>query len=89
MDVVECNEAFAVQNLAVAASWKNNWVKKWFASATRGTPTAVRSPSAIPTARLGALRFCMFTMRELIRQMRPVRLLTAPAAARTRRSPRH
>jgi len=47
MDILECNEAFAVQNLAVIQELENQTAKKW--TRRSGNPWGARSPSAIPT----------------------------------------
>ena len=64
LDVIECNEAFAVQNLAVAAELekqtgdKVDW-EKW-------NPNGGAISFGHPNGASGA-RICIFTMRELIR----------------------
>lgn len=65
MDVLECNEAFAAQNLAVAAELekqtgtKTNW-DNW-------NPNGGAISYGHPNGASGA-RICIFTMRELIRK---------------------
>jgi acetyl-CoA C-acetyltransferase len=65
LDVIECNEAFAVQNLAVAAELekqtgeKVNW-EKW-------NPNGGAISLGHPNGASGA-RICIFTMRELIKK---------------------
>jgi acetyl-CoA C-acetyltransferase len=66
MDVMECNEAFAVQNLAVIkeiekqTGEKVDMEKKW-------NPNGGAIAFGHPNGASGA-RICMFTMRELIRR---------------------
>ena len=64
MDHLECNEAFAVQNLAVIKEIENQTgekidLKKW-------NPLGGAIAFGHPNGASGA-RVCMFTMRELIR----------------------
>ena len=65
MDVLECNEAFAVQNLAVAAELEKQTgekidMEKWNPN---GGAIAFGHPNGASGARL-----CLFTMKELIRR---------------------
>jgi len=65
MDVMECNEAFAVQNLAVIKEIENQTgdtidIEKW-------NPLGGAIAYGHPNGASGA-RICMFTMRELIRR---------------------
>lgn len=65
MDVMECNEAFAVQNLAVVKEIENQTgasidLEKW-------NPLGGAIAYGHPNGASGA-RVCMFTMRELIRR---------------------
>lgn len=65
MDVLECNEAFAVQNLAVAAELEKQTgmkidMNKWNPN---GGAIAFGHPNGASGARL-----CIFTMKELIRR---------------------
>ena len=63
LDVQECNEAFAVQNLAVAAELEKQTGEKvdWEKWNPNGGAIAIGHPNGASGARI-----CMFTMRELI-----------------------
>jgi acetyl-CoA acetyltransferase family protein len=65
MDVIECNEAFAVQNLAVAAELEKQMGEKvnWDNWNPNGGAIAFGHPNGASGARL-----CLFTMKELIRR---------------------
>jgi len=65
MDVMECNEAFAVQNLAVAAELEKQTGEKvdWDKWNPNGGAIAFGHPNGASGARL-----CLFTMKELIRR---------------------
>ena len=65
MDVLECNEAFAVQNLAVAAELEKQTGEKvnWDNWNPNGGAIAFGHPNGASGARL-----CIFTMKELIRR---------------------
>lgn len=65
MDVMECNEAFAVQNLAVAKEIENQTGEK--VDMSKWNPNGGAIAFGHPNGASGA-RVCMFTMRELIRR---------------------
>lgn len=66
MDVMECNEAFAVQNLAVIKELENQTGEKIDVEA-KWNPNGGAIAFGHPNGASGA-RICMFTMRELIRR---------------------
>jgi acetyl-CoA C-acetyltransferase len=65
MEIIECNEAFAVQNLAVAAELEKQTGDRidWNKWNPNGGAIAFGHPNGASGARL-----CMFTMKELIRR---------------------
>ncbi|MFH1137962.1 MAG: thiolase family protein [Pseudomonadota bacterium] len=65
MDVMECNEAFAVQNLAVIKEIEKQTGEK--VDRAKWNPNGGAIAFGHPNGASGA-RICMFTMRELIRQ---------------------
>jgi acetyl-CoA C-acetyltransferase len=65
MGVLECNEAFAVQNLAVAAELEKQTGEK--INMDNWNPNGGAIAFGHPNGASGA-RICMFTMRELIRR---------------------
>ncbi len=65
MDVVECNEAFAVQNLAVIKELENQTGEK--VDMNRWNPNGGAIAFGHPNGASGA-RICLFTMKELIRR---------------------
>ena len=65
MDVMECNEAFAVQNLAVIKEIENQTGEK--VDRSKWNPNGGAIAFGHPNGASGA-RICMFTMRELIRR---------------------
>lgn len=65
MDVLECNEAFAVQNLAVAAELEKQTGEK--VDFEKWNPNGGAISLGHPNGASGA-RICMFTMRELIKK---------------------
>jgi acetyl-CoA C-acetyltransferase len=65
MDVMECNEAFAVQNLAVAKEIEKQTGEK--VDMNKWNPNGGAIAFGHPNGASGA-RICMFTMRELIRK---------------------
>jgi len=67
MDVVECNEAFAVQNLAVAAELEKQTGDKVDCFSDKWNPNGGAIAFGHPNGASGA-RICMFTMKELIRR---------------------
>ncbi len=67
MDVVECNEAFAVQNLAVAAELEKQTGDKADCFGNKWNPNGGAIAFGHPNGASGA-RICLFTMKELIRR---------------------
>ena len=67
MDVLECNEAFAVQNLAVAAELEKQTGEKVDCFSDRWNPNGGAIAFGHPNGASGA-RLCIFTMKELIRK---------------------
>ena len=67
MDVMECNEAFAVQNLAVAAELEKQTGEKVDCFSDKWNPNGGAIAFGHPNGASGA-RLCMFTMNELIRR---------------------
>ena len=67
MDVLECNEAFAVQNLAVAAELEKQTGEKVDCFSDKWNPNGGAIAFGHPNGASGA-RICMFTMKELIRR---------------------
>jgi acetyl-CoA acetyltransferase family protein len=67
MDIMECNEAFAVQNLAVIKEIENQTGQK--IDMQNWNPLGGAIAYGHPNGASGA-RICMFTMRELIRRQR-------------------
>lgn len=65
MDVIECNEAFAVQNLAVAKELEKQTGEK--VNMDKWNPNGGAIAFGHPNGASGS-RICMFTMRELIRK---------------------
>lgn len=65
MDVIECNEAFAVQNLAVAAELEKQTGEK--VDMSKWNPNGGAIAFGHPNGASGA-RICIFTMKELIRK---------------------
>jgi acetyl-CoA acetyltransferase family protein len=65
MDVMECNEAFAVQNLAVVKELENQTGEK--VDMSKWNPLGGAIAFGHPNGASGA-RVCMFAMRELIRR---------------------
>lgn len=65
MDVMECNEAFAVQNLAVAKEIEKQTGEK--VDMNKWNPNGGAIAFGHPNGASGA-RICMFTMREMIRK---------------------
>lgn len=65
MDVMECNEAFAVQNLAVMAELEKQCGSK--VDINKWNPNGGAIAFGHPNGASGA-RICMFTMKELIRR---------------------
>jgi acetyl-CoA C-acetyltransferase len=65
MEVMECNEAFAVQNLAVIKEVENQTGEK--VDMDKWNPNGGAIAFGHPNGASGA-RICMFTMRELIRR---------------------
>ncbi|OGP66874.1 MAG: hypothetical protein A2W27_08500 [Deltaproteobacteria bacterium RBG_16_44_11] len=65
MDVMECNEAFAVQNLAVAKELEKQTGEK--VDMNKWNPNGGAIAFGHPNGASGT-RICMFTMRELIRR---------------------
>ena len=65
MDVMECNEAFAVQNLAVAKEMEKQTGEK--VNMDKWNPNGGAIAFGHPNGASGS-RICMFTMRELIRK---------------------
>jgi acetyl-CoA C-acetyltransferase len=65
MDVMECNEAFAVQNLAVAAELEKQMGEK--CDMEKWNPNGGAIAFGHPNGASGA-RLCIFTMKELIRK---------------------
>jgi acetyl-CoA C-acetyltransferase len=65
IDVMECNEAFAVQNLAVAAELEKQMGEK--VNMDKWNPNGGAIAFGHPNGASGA-RICMFTMKELIRR---------------------
>jgi acetyl-CoA acetyltransferase family protein len=65
MDIMECNEAFAVQNLAVIKELENQTGEK--VDMGKWNPLGGAIAFGHPNGASGA-RICMFTMRELIRR---------------------
>jgi len=65
MDVLECNEAFAVQNLAVAAELEKQTGEK--IDMDKWNPNGGAIAFGHPNGASGA-RLCLFTMKELIRR---------------------
>ncbi len=65
MDVMECNEAFAVQNLAVIAELERQCGEK--VDMEKWNPNGGAIAFGHPNGASGA-RLCIFTMRELIRK---------------------
>ncbi|PKN66242.1 MAG: acetyl-CoA C-acyltransferase [Deltaproteobacteria bacterium HGW-Deltaproteobacteria-12] len=67
MDVLECNEAFAVQNLAVAAELTKQTGEKVDCFSDKWNPNGGAIAFGHPNGASGA-RLCIFTMKELIRR---------------------
>jgi len=67
MDVVECNEAFAVQNLAVSAELEKQTGDKVDCFGDKWNPNGGAIAFGHPNGASGA-RLCIFTMKELIRR---------------------
>ena len=67
MDVLECNEAFAVQNLAVALELEKQLGEKVDCFGDKWNPNGGAIAFGHPNGASGA-RLCMFTMKELIRR---------------------
>jgi len=67
MDVLECNEAFAVQNLAVAAELEKQTGDKVDCFSDKWNPNGGAIAFGHPNGASGA-RICLFTMKELIRR---------------------
>jgi len=67
MDVVECNEAFAVQNLAVALELEKQLGEKVDCFSDKWNPNGGAIAFGHPNGASGA-RLCIFTMKELIRR---------------------
>ena len=67
IDVWECNEAFAVQNLAVAAELGKQLSEKIDCFSDKWNPNGGAIAFGHPNGASGA-RLCMFTMKELIRR---------------------
>jgi acetyl-CoA acetyltransferase family protein len=67
MDVIECNEAFAVQNLAVAAELEKQSGEKVDCFSDKWNPNGGAIAFGHPNGASGA-RICLFTMKELIRR---------------------
>ena len=67
MDVLECNEAFAVQNLAVALELERQMGEKVDCFSDKWNPNGGAIAFGHPNGASGA-RLCMFTMKELIRR---------------------
>ncbi|MDD5167727.1 MAG: thiolase family protein [Syntrophales bacterium] len=65
MDVMECNEAFAVQNLAVIKELENQMGEK--VDINKWNPNGGAIAFGHPNGASGA-RICLFTMKELIRR---------------------
>jgi acetyl-CoA acetyltransferase family protein len=65
LDVIECNEAFAVQNLAVAAELEKQTGEK--VDMNKWNPNGGAIAFGHPNGASGA-RICIFTMKELIRK---------------------
>lgn len=65
IDVLECNEAFAVQNLAVIKELENQTGEK--VNVNRWNPNGGAIAFGHPNGASGA-RICMFAMREMIRK---------------------
>jgi len=65
LDVIECNEAFAVQNLAVAAELEKQTGEKvdWNKWNPNGGAISIGHPNGASGARI-----CIFTMRELMKK---------------------
>ncbi len=67
IDVWECNEAFAVQNLAVAAELEKQLGEKVDCFSDKWNPNGGAIAFGHPNGASGA-RLCLFTMKELIRR---------------------
>jgi len=67
MEVLECNEAFAVQNLAVAAELEKQTGVKVDCFSDKWNPNGGAIAFGHPNGASGA-RICIFTMKELIRR---------------------
>lgn len=67
MDVLECNEAFAVQNLAVALELERQTGEKVDCFGDKWNPNGGAIAFGHPNGASGA-RLCIFTMKELIRK---------------------
>lgn len=67
MDVVECNEAFAVQNLAVALELEKQLDEKVDCFSSKWNPNGGAIAFGHPNGASGA-RLCLFAMKELIRR---------------------
>ncbi len=67
MDVLECNEAFAVQNLAVALELEKQTGEKVDCFGDKWNPNGGAIAFGHPNGASGA-RLCIFTMKELIRR---------------------
>ncbi len=67
MDVIECNEAFAVQNLAVAKELEKQTGVKVDCFSDKWNPNGGAIAFGHPNGASGA-RLCIFTMKELIRR---------------------
>lgn len=67
IDVLECNEAFAVQNLAVAAELEKQTGDKADCFSNKWNPNGGAIAFGHPNGASGG-RICLFTMKELIRR---------------------
>jgi len=67
LGVIECNEAFAVQNLAVAAELEKQMGEKVDCFSDKWNPNGGAIAFGHPNGASGA-RICIFTMKELIRR---------------------
>ncbi|MBA7479724.1 Acetyl-CoA acetyltransferase [subsurface metagenome] len=65
IDIIECNEAFAVQNLAVIKELENQGGEK--VDMEKWNPLGGAIAYGHPNAASGA-RICIFAMRELVRR---------------------
>ncbi|MEE9910420.1 MAG: thiolase family protein [Deltaproteobacteria bacterium] len=67
LSVIECNEAFAVQNLAVAAELEKQMGEKVDCFSDKWNPNGGAIAFGHPNGASGA-RICIFTMKEMIRR---------------------